>query len=112
MAEMKLLFIIAFSISSLISTVRSNSSDHCYKEADFVPLFANKVGPFHNPSETYRYFDLPFCLPDHLKEKKEALGEVLNGDRLVSSPYKLEFQREKDFVSVCKKTLTKEDEAC
>lgn len=24
-----------------------------------------------------------------VKEKKEALGEVLNGDRLVSAPYKL-----------------------
>lgn len=109
MAKMKLLFIIAFAISSLISTVRSDSSDHRYKEADPVPLFANKVGPFHNPSETYRYFDLPFCLPDHLKEKKEALGEVLNGDRLVSAPYQLEFQRDKDSLSVCKKTLTKED---
>lgn len=46
---------------------------------------------------------------DHLKEKKEALGEVLNGDRLVSAPYQLEFQRDKDSLSVCKKTLTKED---
>jgi hypothetical protein len=49
MAKMNPLFIIAFIISSLFSTVRSDSSDHRYKEGDLVPLFANKVGPFHNP---------------------------------------------------------------
>ena len=55
MAKMNPLFILAFffSISSLFfSTVRSDSSDKRYKEGDLVPLFANKVGPFHNP----RYF--------------------------------------------------------
>lgn len=34
---------------------------------------------------------------------------MLNGDRLVSAPYKLEFQRDKDSVVVCKKTLKKDD---
>ncbi|KAL0350247.1 UNVERIFIED_CONTAM: Transmembrane 9 superfamily member 3 [Sesamum radiatum] len=63
--------------------VRSDASDHKYKIGDAVPLYANKVGPFHNPSETYRYFDLPFCSPGDVKDKSEALGEVLNGDRLV-----------------------------
>lgn len=29
--------------------VRSDASDHRYKERDQVPLYANKVGPFHNP---------------------------------------------------------------
>lgn len=62
-------------------------------------------------SETYRYFDLPFCSPDNVKEKKEALGEVLNGDRLVSAPYKLDFRIEKDSELVCKKTLSKEEVA-
>ncbi|KAK9278312.1 hypothetical protein L1049_027877 [Liquidambar formosana] len=93
------------------SHVRSDASDHRYKSGDQVPLYANKVGPFHNPSETYRYFDLPFCLPDHLKEKKEALGEVLNGDRLVSAPYKLGFLKDKDSEVVCNKKLSKEEVA-
>ncbi|KAF3976332.1 hypothetical protein ACB098_04G062200 [Castanea mollissima] len=91
--------------------VRSSASDHRYKEGEAVPLYANKVGPFHNPSETYRYFDLPFCSPENVKEKKEALGEVLNGDRLVSAPYKLDFRIEKDSELVCKKTLSKEEVA-
>ncbi|KAE9450807.1 hypothetical protein C3L33_17293, partial [Rhododendron williamsianum] len=62
-------------------------------------------------TETYRYFDLPFCLPAHVKEKKEALGEVLNGDRLVSAPYTLDFLADKDSEVVCKKKLTTEEVA-
>ncbi|CAM8936379.1 unnamed protein product [Rhodiola kirilowii] len=89
--------------------VRSDASDHRYKAGDFVPLYVNKVGPFHNPSETYRYFDLPFCSPGHVTEKKEAFGEVLNGDRLVSAPYKLDFLSEKEAEVVCRKKLTKEE---
>ncbi|CAK9161197.1 unnamed protein product [Ilex paraguariensis] len=91
--------------------VRSDSSNHRYKAGDQVPLYANKVGPFHNPSETYRYFDLPFCSSGDVKDKKEALGEVLNGDRLVSAPYKLDFLVDKDSESVCKMKLTKEQVA-
>jgi len=98
----------AFLLVLLVGLVRSDSSDHRYKPGDFVPLYANKVGPFHNPSETYRYFDLPFCSPEHVKEKKEALGEVLNGDRLVDAPYKLDFQTDVESKLVCKKSLSKE----
>lgn len=44
-----------------------------------------------------------------VKEKREALGEVLNGDRLVSAPYKLEFRKEKDTEVACRRKLTKEE---
>ncbi|GJT05024.1 transmembrane 9 superfamily member 2-like protein [Tanacetum coccineum] len=96
-------------VITITQEAASGSSDHKYKPNDDVPIYANKVGPFHNPSETYRFYDLPFCLPAHLKEKKEALGEVLNGDRLVSAPYKLQFMVEKDSELVCRKKLTKEE---
>lgn len=91
--------------------VEGDGSNHKYKEGDRVPLYANKVGPFHNPSETYRFYDLPFCAPEHVHEKKEALGEVLNGDRLVDAPYELNFRDDKQSKTVCKKTLSKEDVA-
>ncbi|PSS36629.1 Transmembrane 9 superfamily member 3 like [Actinidia chinensis var. chinensis] len=105
------LFVVAvLLVACSVTVVRSDGSDHRYKSGDPVPLYANKVGPFHNPSETYRYFDLPFCAPDHVKEKKEALGEILNGDRLVSALYKLDFVVDKD-EEVCKKKLTKEEVA-
>ena len=32
-----------------ISGVASDSSNHRYSKSDVVPLYANKVGPFHNP---------------------------------------------------------------
>ncbi|KAG5529792.1 hypothetical protein RHGRI_030243 [Rhododendron griersonianum] len=106
-------FVAAVAISLLVACsltqVRSDGSDHRYNVGDPVPLYANKVGPFQNPSETYRYFDLPFCVPDHVKEKKEALGEVLNGDRLVSAPYKIDFLVDKDSEIVCTKKLTKDE---
>ncbi|KAL6552034.1 Transmembrane 9 superfamily member 4 [Orobanche gracilis] len=35
-----------------IPAVRSDGSDHKYNVGDLVPLYANKVGPFHNPSVT------------------------------------------------------------
>ncbi|KAK6119937.1 hypothetical protein DH2020_046321 [Rehmannia glutinosa] len=89
--------------------VRSDASDHKYKVGDLVPLYSNKVGPFHNPSETYRYFDLPFCSPGDVKDKSEALGEVLNGDRLVSAPYKLDFLVDKESEVICKKKLSKKE---
>ncbi|XP_066396442.1 transmembrane 9 superfamily member 2-like [Miscanthus floridulus] len=89
--------------------VAADGSDHRYQMNEPVPLYANKVGPFHNPSETYRYFDLPFCSPEKVREKSEALGEVLNGDRLVDAPYKLDFRFEVESKAVCSKKLTVED---
>lgn len=43
--------------------------------------------------------------------KKEALGEVLNGDRLADAPYKLEFNADHESRSICNKKLTKEEVA-
>ncbi|KAK8688830.1 hypothetical protein V6N13_087568 [Hibiscus sabdariffa] len=105
--------LVALALASLccVAQVRSSASDHRYNAGDEVPLYANKVGPFHNPSETYRYFDFPFCSSAPVKEKKEALGEVLNGDRLVSAPYKIDFLIEKNAEIACKKKLSKEEVA-
>ncbi|KAL0389994.1 UNVERIFIED_CONTAM: Transmembrane 9 superfamily member 5 [Sesamum calycinum] len=66
-------------------------SANTYNVGDPVPLFVNKIGPLHNPSETYQYYELAFCHPDQVLEEKESLGEVLNGDRLANALYQLEF---------------------
>ncbi|XP_023769790.1 transmembrane 9 superfamily member 4 [Lactuca sativa] len=89
--------------------VESDASDHSYSEGDTVPFYANKIAPFHNSRETYAYYELPFCSQDVVKEKKLNLGEMLNGDRLVSTPYKLEFLVDKDLEVLCNKTLSKTD---
>ncbi|XAR73602.1 hypothetical protein NMG60_11007623 [Bertholletia excelsa] len=104
-------FVVALLVLSSATYVRPDASDHRYEAGESVPFYANKVGPFHNPSETYRYFDLPFCSPGVVEDKKEALGEVLNGDRLVTAPYKIDFLVDKNSEIACKKKLTKEEVA-
>ncbi|KAM3327717.1 transmembrane 9 superfamily member 2 [Capsicum galapagoense] len=106
------IFILTFFIIFRIFINKHNvSNDHRYKHGDHVPLFTNKIGPFHNPSESYRYYDLPFCIPDYVKweEKKDAVGEILNGDSVVSGPYELDFLVEKEAEILCRKNLTRDE---
>jgi len=75
-----------------------------------VPLFANKIGPYHNPSETYQYYNLPFCTPKDGKEYiLEDLGEVLEGDRLVNTPYDIKFQEDIENRVLCTRELNEKD---
>ncbi|CAM8913434.1 unnamed protein product [Rhodiola kirilowii] len=93
-----------------IIKVRSSSGEHRYNVGDQVPLFVNKVGPFSNPSETYEYYDLPFCRPGEILKQSESLGEVLNGDRLANTLYKVKFREDKsDQYVLCEKKLMRND---
>ncbi|KAL8218523.1 hypothetical protein R6Q57_021896 [Mikania cordata] len=103
------MFFIFLLLICLGSLVESNASDHRYNKGDIIPFYANKVGPFSNPRETYGYYDLPYCSPDTVKEENLNLGEMLNGDRLVSTPYKFEFLVDKGYEVLCNKTLSKTD---
>ena len=38
----------------------------------------------------YDYYSLPFCRPPTIEESAENLGEVLSGDRIENSTYKVE----------------------
>lgn len=82
-----------------------------YNVGDRVPFFVNKIGPLHNPSETYEYYKLAFCRPDPVIEKKESFGEVLGGDRLANALYDLRFAENKTGAVVCQQKLTKGDVA-
>lgn len=44
-----MLLVLAILISFCGIHVRSDASDHRFKDGEAVPLYANKVGPFHNP---------------------------------------------------------------
>ncbi|KAJ7947991.1 Transmembrane 9 superfamily member [Quillaja saponaria] len=98
------LVFLTLALSTRLST--ASPADHRYNVGDQVPLFVNKVGPLNNPSETYEYYDFPFCRPDPVIKKKESLGEVLNGDRLASSLYTLKFREDKTGELLCQKKLT------
>jgi transmembrane 9 superfamily protein 1 len=91
--------------------------------------------PFNNPTETYRYYSLPFChehsteqeeeaaaveenvdLPGVEKQKrlgalrhKQRLGESIVGDRRESSPYEVSYGDTVDWRLLCKKQLLPKD---
>ncbi len=72
-------------------------------------------GPFIAPrarhrSETYQYYTLPFCQPEEGKKYVlEDLGEVLEGDRLVSTPYDIKFREDIAEEELCTKKLDRRD---
>lgn len=45
------LFVVVALVAWLFGSlnVHASAGDHKYAKGDFVPLYANKVGPFHNP---------------------------------------------------------------
>ncbi|KAK6163547.1 hypothetical protein DH2020_000411 [Rehmannia glutinosa] len=58
--------------------------------------------------ETYKYYELAFCRPDQVLEKKEGLGEVLNGDRLANALYDLKFAVNKTGAILCQQKLNRD----
>ncbi|RZB75017.1 transmembrane 9 superfamily member 5 [Glycine soja] len=106
MAKPHHLFLLLLLLCATLEFSSSSPSDHLYNVGELVPLFVNKVGPFNNPSETYEYYDLPFCTPDPIVRKKESLGEVLNGDRLSNALYEFKFLVDKIDETWCQKKLT------
>jgi len=76
-----------------------------YFDTQPVPIHANKVGPFANPSETYRYYQLPFCQPKVVAYEESDLGQILRGDRLANSLYDLRMKEPKNKVVICHHSL-------
>lgn len=62
--------------------IRADDSTHMYKSGEPVEVFANKMGPFDNPLETYAYFELPVCPPASKEHRFPSLGQALVGDEL------------------------------
>ncbi|XP_019745569.1 transmembrane 9 superfamily member 1 [Hippocampus comes] len=77
-----------------------------YKQGDKVTLYVNKVGPYHNPQETYHFYTLPVCRPDKVHHKSLSLGEVLDGDRMAESLYQISFRENVQKKTLCQLTLS------
>lgn len=67
---------------------------HNFVDGQKIPIFVNTIGPYWNPSETYRYYSLPFCKPEGENEQKikQTFGQTIRGDRLEFSPYEISFK--------------------
>ncbi|TKR96976.1 hypothetical protein L596_010913 [Steinernema carpocapsae] len=59
----------------------------------------------------YEYYTIPFCLPEgELHYKSENLGEVMRGDRIVNTPFKVQMKTDLACGKICaQKTLTKDE---
>ncbi|CAK7326873.1 unnamed protein product [Dovyalis caffra] len=109
MGEFVVILAAAAFVISCGSHVQSVASDHRYKAGDLIPCYVSRTGPLYNPSEIYGYYDLPFCRPGFVNEKKQTLRDILAGHQFFNAPYKLEFLVNKDSEVVCEKNLTKEE---
>ncbi|XP_057479703.1 transmembrane 9 superfamily member 5-like [Actinidia eriantha] len=103
------LLVLITALGFSLPSATASETNRRYNVGDHVPLLVNKVGPLNNPSETYEYFDLPFCPPDSLVRKKESLGEVLSGDRLTNALYDLKFREDKNGQILCQKKLKRDE---
>lgn len=91
----------------------------------FLLLRFSHVRPFNNPTETYRYYSLPFCRAHAADDENEAvesatkregalshkqhLGESIVGDRRETSPYDISFLDSVDWRMLCKTSLKPAD---
>ena len=100
------MFIFAFSLFLCCGLANSIGS---YKEGDKVEIFVNKVGPYFNPHETYHYYSLPVCRPVEIKHKSLTLGEVLDGDRMAYSDYKVFFKKDEKDKELCEVELNEKE---
>eukprot|EP01059_Diplonema_ambulator_P002702 TRINITY_DN12349_c0_g1_i1.p1 TRINITY_DN12349_c0_g1~~TRINITY_DN12349_c0_g1_i1.p1 ORF type:complete len:589 (+),score=207.79 TRINITY_DN12349_c0_g1_i1:44-1768(+) len=97
-------------IALLVLGVFGDESSHKYEEGERVWVYANKIGPFNNPLETYGYFDvLPWCDPLSKVPKKPTLGEALTGDELMKLNVKVEFKRNAKRQEICKRSIDAHD---
>jgi len=65
-----------------------------YQKKEPVTLWLNKIGPYHNPMETYSFYDLPFCAPEKQlqpRSKFAGFGEILEGVEYVNSDLPIKF---------------------
>jgi hypothetical protein len=50
--------------SSFCGLAKGDERTQRYKPGEQVILWANKVGPYENPQETYSYYTMPYCKVD------------------------------------------------
>ena len=58
--------------NSFISFEKKNILDNLQ-----VNVYANKVGPYSNPHETYHYYSLPVCHPEKVKQTSRFVLEKI-----------------------------------
>jgi len=94
--------------SALLHCARADEATHTYVPSEPVKLWANKVGPYHNPQETYLYHSLPYCRPYVHERKSRSLGDALEGNTLINTGIKISFLNDTEFTHMCTVKLNSE----
>jgi transmembrane 9 superfamily protein 3 len=93
----------------------ADKESHTYKDIEQVVVWTDKVGPYNNPQETYKYDTLGLCelqgeVSDKVVQSDLTIGEALEGHEFYSSPrLKIEFGKELPKSSVCNMVLTADE---
>lgn len=83
-------------------------SPHVYQRSEQVKLFVSKVSSTKT-QVPYEYYSLPYCKPKTANFEKENIGEVISGDRIENSVYKIEAKVPKSCEVACVVKLRKAD---
>lgn len=121
MFQFRLLLLLA-AVASLATAEKPDKHrpGHKYTAHEAVHITVNKVGPFSNPHETYRYYSLPFChtAPEVYgedpaeedlkggKKHRQWIGENMAGDRKETSPYDVTFGDQVPWRQLCQVKLS------
>ncbi|KAK8806356.1 hypothetical protein WA588_002927 [Blastocystis sp. NMH] len=100
-----------FLFFGLSTVVLAGEDNHIYSPGDKLYAWTNRIGPYHNPHETYDYFDLPFCkplIPDILATKKGGISEMIEGTTLQNSGIVFSFGQNSPRSTLCTAELTTE----
>jgi len=80
-----------------------------YHEGEAVQLKVNKLTSVRTQLP-YDYYHLPFCTPpEGVQENSENLGEILTGNVIENSPYKINMYVDVECAVLCKKKYQKGD---
>ncbi|ETO25316.1 hypothetical protein RFI_11824 [Reticulomyxa filosa] len=82
---------------------------HEYQVGEAIKLKVNKLDSVFTQMP-YDYYSLPFCRPSEgIKQDAENLGELLSGDKIENSPFKLAMNKPVECQVLCMKTYNKKD---
>ena len=102
---MKFVVVIAtlLSFTVVVSTPLASADEitHTYTAGEEVVVYANKMGPFNNPLETYAYFELPMCPPDNWDHKMPSIGQALAGDELYKMHMNIRYGTDSTETAIC-----------
>ena len=107
---MRLLFA-SLTLAAIATPALADEDSHEYKEGEPLFIYANKMGPFHNPLETYAFFELPGCPPADWSHKSPGLGQALVGDELYKMKTDAHFKADAPECKVCEFLPTAKDAA-